>query len=81
MHLAKLVPQRKTYKTDVEKLALQAKEWERDKKEKEIVLRKYETAKKKLGETVTLLEEARTTNSHYQQQVGSGVCSVSVVSV
>ncbi|XP_050701937.1 LOW QUALITY PROTEIN: centrosome-associated protein CEP250-like [Eriocheir sinensis] len=60
---------RKTYKTEVEKLTLRAAEWEREKKEREILQKKYETAKKKLGETVTHLDEARTANRHYQQQL------------
>lgn len=71
-YLSRLIPQRKTYKTEVEKLTLRGAEWEREKKEREILQKKYETAKKKLGETVSHLDEARTANRHYQQQVGEG---------
>ena len=61
--------QKITYKTELEKFTLQIEEWNREKKEREVIYKKYETAKKKLVETVTSLDEIRTTNRHYQQQV------------
>ncbi|KAK8404754.1 hypothetical protein O3P69_007773 [Scylla paramamosain] len=60
---------RMAYKTMVEKFTHQAEEWDQVKKERDLVGRKYETAKKKLGEAVSSLEEVRTTTVHYQQQL------------
>lgn len=61
--------QKMAYKTSVKKFTQQIEEWEQVKKERDLIGKKYDTAKKKLGEAVSSLDEARTTNVHYQQQV------------
>lgn len=62
--------QKVTYKNEVEKLIVQVEEHQREKKEKEVVVQKYELAKKKLSEALSSLKQAETTNQHYSKQVG-----------
>lgn len=61
--------QKATYKNEVEKLIVQVEEQQREKKEKEVVVQKYELAKKKLSETLSSLKQAETTNHDYSKQV------------
>lgn len=63
------VLQKVTYKNEVEKLIVQVEEHQREKKEKEVVVQKYELAKKKLSEALSSLKQAETTNQHYSKQV------------
>nr|XP_053632844.1 GRIP and coiled-coil domain-containing protein 2-like isoform X2 [Cherax quadricarinatus] len=58
-----------SYQTELEKLMIQIEEQEQDGKEKEKILQKYELAKKKLTELLTVNNELKTANEHYEKQV------------
>ncbi|XP_068214874.1 uncharacterized protein [Palaemon carinicauda] len=58
-----------SYKTEMEKIFIQMEEQEKRSKEGKLFQYKYETAKKKLAETVAEHNELRKSNEDYQEQI------------